>query len=96
MLRIAKFEKVSPQRFVNDWLLTFPQQSIEQAQTRTLTCTETLCRFDGSTFTASITMLPFNFNFTDYVVAEEGEILMITPRSDAAAMRRMHTDTKFG
>ena len=45
------------------------QQSIEQAQTRTLTCTETLCRFDGSTFTASITMLPFNFNFTDYVVA---------------------------
>ena len=33
---------------------------------------------------------------TDYVVAEEGEILMITPRSDAAAMRRMHTDTKFG
>ena len=27
---------------------------------------------------------------------QEGEILMITPRSDAAAMRRMHTDTKFG
>ncbi len=31
----------------------------------------------------------------DYVVAEEGEILMICPRSDVAAMRRMHTDTKF-
>ena len=31
-----------------------------------------------------------------WLVAEEGEILMITPRSDAAAMRRMHTDTKFG
>ena len=32
----------------------------------------------------------------DYVVAEEGEILMICPRQDIAAMRRMHTDTKFG
>ena len=31
MLRIAKFEKVSPQRFVNDWISTFPQQTIEQA-----------------------------------------------------------------
>ncbi len=31
----------------------------------------------------------------DYVIAEEGEILMICPREDAAAMRRMHTDTKF-
>jgi len=32
----------------------------------------------------------------DYVVAEEGEFLMICPRRDVAAMRRMHTDTKFG
>ena len=32
----------------------------------------------------------------DYVVAEEGEFLMICPRQDVAAMRRMHTDTKFG
>ena len=32
----------------------------------------------------------------DFVVAEEGEILMICPRQDIAAMRRMHTDTKFG
>ena len=32
----------------------------------------------------------------DYVVAEEGEILMICPSQDIAAMRRMHTDTKFG
>lgn len=31
----------------------------------------------------------------DYVIAEEGEILMICPRGDAATMRRMHTDTKF-
>ena len=31
----------------------------------------------------------------DYVIAEEGEILMICPREDAVAMRRMHTDTKF-
>ena len=31
----------------------------------------------------------------DYVVAEEGEILMICPRQDVSAMRRMHTDTKF-
>ncbi len=31
----------------------------------------------------------------DYVIAEEGEILMICPRGDVAAMRRMHTDTKF-
>jgi len=32
----------------------------------------------------------------DFVVAEEGEFLMICPRQDIAAMRRMHTDTKFG
>lgn len=32
----------------------------------------------------------------DYVIAEEGEFLMICPRQDIAAMRRMHTDTKFG
>ena len=32
----------------------------------------------------------------NFVVAEEGEILMICPRQDIAAMRRMHTDTKFG
>lgn len=32
---------------------------------------------------------------SDYVIAEEGEILMICPREDVAAMRRMHTDTKF-
>ena len=31
MLRIAKFEKVSPQRFISDWLATFPHQTIEQA-----------------------------------------------------------------
>jgi mannose-1-phosphate guanylyltransferase len=31
----------------------------------------------------------------DYVIAEEGDILMICPRKDVAAMRRMHTDTKF-
>jgi mannose-1-phosphate guanylyltransferase len=31
----------------------------------------------------------------DYVVAEEGEILMICPREDVATMRKMHTDTKF-
>lgn len=31
----------------------------------------------------------------DYVVAEEGGILMICPREDVAAMRKMHTDTKF-
>lgn len=31
MLRIAKFEKVSLERFVTDWLSTFPQQSVEQA-----------------------------------------------------------------
>lgn len=31
----------------------------------------------------------------DFVVVEEGEILMICPRTDVAAMRRMHTDTKF-
>lgn len=30
MLRIAKFEKVSPQRFISDWIATFPQQTIEQ------------------------------------------------------------------
>ena len=32
----------------------------------------------------------------DYVIAEEGDFLMICPRQDIAAMRRMHTDTKFG
>lgn len=31
----------------------------------------------------------------DYVIAEEGEILMICPREDVAAMRKMHTDIKF-
>ena len=31
----------------------------------------------------------------DYVIAEEGEILMICPRADVAAMRKMHTDIKF-
>lgn len=31
MLRIAKFEKVSIKQFVNDWISTFPQQTIEQA-----------------------------------------------------------------
>lgn len=30
-----------------------------------------------------------------YVVAEEGDILMICPKEDAASMRRMHTDIKF-
>lgn len=32
----------------------------------------------------------------DYVVVSQGEILMICPREDVAAMRKMHTDTKFG
>ena len=31
MVRIAKFEKVSPRQFVNDWVATFPHQSVEQA-----------------------------------------------------------------
>lgn len=31
----------------------------------------------------------------DYVIAEEGDILMICPREDMAAMRKMHTATKF-
>ncbi len=31
----------------------------------------------------------------DYVIAEEGEILMICPREDVTTMRKMHTDTKF-
>ena len=33
MLRIARFEKVSPQRFISDWIATFPQQTLEQAVT---------------------------------------------------------------
>ena len=32
---------------------------------------------------------------SDYVIAEEGDILMICPREEASVMRRMHTDTKF-
>lgn len=32
---------------------------------------------------------------TDYVVAEDNGYLMICPREDVAAMRKMHTDTKF-
>lgn len=32
----------------------------------------------------------------DYVVVAQGDILMICPREDVAAMRKMHTDTKFG
>ena len=31
MLRVAKFEKVSLKRFVNDWIATFPQPTLEQA-----------------------------------------------------------------
>ncbi|MCF0195949.1 MAG: mannose-1-phosphate guanylyltransferase [Bacteroidaceae bacterium] len=31
-----------------------------------------------------------------YVVVAEGDILMICPREDVVAMRKMHTDTKFG
>lgn len=31
----------------------------------------------------------------NYVIAEEGDILMICPREDIMAMRKMHTDTKF-
>ncbi len=31
MVRIAQFEKVSPRQFINDWVATFPQQSVEQA-----------------------------------------------------------------
>lgn len=31
----------------------------------------------------------------DYIIAEEGEILMICPREEIAAMRKMHIDTKF-
>ena len=31
----------------------------------------------------------------DYVIAEQGEILMICPRKEVAAMRKMHIDTKF-
>lgn len=31
MVRIAKFEKVSPRQFITDWVSTFPQQSVEQA-----------------------------------------------------------------
>lgn len=31
MIRIARFEKVSVQRFVTDWITTFPQQTVEQA-----------------------------------------------------------------
>ena len=31
----------------------------------------------------------------DYIVAEEGNILMICPRNDINAIRKMHTDTKF-
>lgn len=31
MLRIAKFEKVSAERFIADWISCFPQQTVEQA-----------------------------------------------------------------
>ena len=31
MVRIARFEKVSARRFVEDWITTFPQQTVEQA-----------------------------------------------------------------
>lgn len=31
----------------------------------------------------------------DYIIAEEGGILMICPRNDINAIRKMHTDTKF-
>ena len=31
MVRIARFEKVSARRFVEDWITTVPQQTVEQA-----------------------------------------------------------------
>ena len=31
MVRVARFEKVSLQRFVSDWISTFPHQTVEQA-----------------------------------------------------------------
>ena len=31
MVRVARFEKVSVQQFVTDWITTFPQQTVEQA-----------------------------------------------------------------
>lgn len=31
MVRIARFEKVTPRRFVEDWISTFTQQTVEQA-----------------------------------------------------------------
>lgn len=52
-------------------------------------CHDTLVRLpNGHTLVAK--------GLDGYVIAAEGDILMICPRQDVAAMRKMHTDTKFG
>ena len=63
--------------------------AVINAKAHLYNCSGTLVRLPaGQTLVAK--------GLEDYVVVSEGDILMICPRGDIAAMRRMHTDTKFG
>lgn len=104
MPRIAKFERVSPERFSIDWMATFPEQTSAQAvaayQRIKLPCRATIGSAGYDFFTPVDLELPAGKTITVptgiRVLIEGGWVLMIYPRSGLGFRYRFQLDNSVG
>ncbi|MDO5298619.1 MAG: deoxyuridine 5'-triphosphate nucleotidohydrolase [Clostridia bacterium] len=104
MVRIARFEKVSVQRFVTDWIATFPQQTVEQAvltyERIKLPCRAT----SGSAGYDFFTPVGFELAAGSSIkiptgvraLIEDGWVLTLYPRSGLGFKYRFQLDNSVG
>lgn len=104
MVRIARFEKVSVQQFVTDWITTFPQQTVEQAvyaYERIKLPARATGGSAGYDFFAPVGFdLPAGGNITlptgVRAFIEEGWVLTLYPRSGLGFKYRFQLDNSVG
>ena len=100
MVRIARFEKVSVQRFVADWVSTFPQQTVEQAERIKLPARAT----SGSAGYDFYAPVGFELPAGESIkiptgiraLIEEGWVLTLYPRSGLGFKYRFQLDNSVG
>ena len=104
MLRIAKFERVTPERFVTDWMNTFPSQTVPQAlaayERVKLPCRATSGSAGYDFFAPVGFELPAGETITIptgvRALMEDGWVLTLYPRSGLGFKYRFQLDNSVG
>lgn len=104
MLRIARFERVTPERFAHDWMTTFPGQTLAQAvaayERVKLPCRATSGSAGYDFFAPVGFELPAGETITVptgvRALMEDGWVLTVYPRSGLGFKYRFQMDNSVG